>query len=684
MVATKQWSAGLVGLILLAVVSSIASGNGVRTLLVEAVRPGLEISVDKGCGATYTTGETLDVSVRSELDGYLTIYDFTTDGLVHQIYPNQYDSNNLIEAGVDYKIPGNLLPFVFRVAAPEGEEVLFAVVTSRPVDFLPQEFFDYSQAFPQIILDDEEAADRLTQSVGIIPNDTRSAVAVCHFQVVEAEEPTPSFDFSVSASPTSGTVTRGDSISTTVRGRRTAGTSTQASFSITGLPSGVTASVSSWSWNLGDESRTVTFSVGTSAPLGSHTITIRGSGGSVTRTTTFRLVVEAPAPSFNFSVSTSPTSGTVMRGDSVSTTMHGRRTAGTSTQVSFSITGLPSGVTANVSSWNWSLGDRSCTVTFSVGTSAPLGSHTITIRGTGDGVTRTTTFRLTVQAQEAIPEPTGEVYGLFIAISDYIGNSDADFPCTLMQNAVQQIQDTIGSFFDHTKQLDDEEATRSAILATMRSFLGQAGPDDTVYFHFAGHGTQVDDEDGDEADGKDEAIAPYDLKLIIDDEIWEIISTLDAGRAILVFESCHSGTAERGLVSSSLFSPAGTRTVSAGGTMIDDLDVGTRSGNGPAVLALQASDASESAYGWCNSVDAKSGNMHFAEAMCDAFGESSQDADTDGDGWVSFQEAFGMAKEYVQGVIAEKEAAGDLDPGTTQTPVMSDGIGEPVNAVEVE
>ena len=685
MVATRRWFARLMCLILLVAITGIASGNGVRTLLVEAVRPGLEISIDKGCGATYTTGETLDVTVLSELDGYLTIYDFTTDGLVHQIFPNEYYSDNLIQRGVNYRIPGNLLPFVFRVAAPEGEEVLFAVVTSSPVDFLPQEFFDYSYAFPQIILDDEEAADRLTQSIGIIPNDTRSAVAVCHFQVVEAEEPTPSFDYSVSASPVSGTATRGDSVSTTVRGRRTAGTSTQVSFSITGLPSGVTASVSSWSWNLGDESRTVTFSVGTSASLGSHTITIRGSGVGVTRTTTFVLTIEAPVPLFNFSVSTSPTSGTVTRGDSISTTVRGRRTAGTSTQVSFSIIGLPSGVTASVSSWSWNLGDESRTVTFSVGTSASLGSHTITIRGSGGGATRTTTFLLTVQAQETTPEPKaeGETYGLFIAISDYAGDTDNDFSCPVMQNTIQLIQDTIGSFFDHTKQLDDEEATRSAILATMRSFLGQAGPDDTVYFHFAGHGIQVDDEDGDEADGKDEAIAPYDLKLIIDDEIWEIISNLDARRAILVFESCHSGTAERGLVSSSLYSMPGTRATTAGGTMIDDLDSSTRSANGPAILALQASDASESSWLWCGRYGS-SGLTFFAEGLADAFGESSQEADTDGDGWVSFQEAFRLAKVHVQEIVEEAKSAGDLDPGTTQTPVMSDGIGEPVNAVEVE
>ena len=464
--------------------SSLADEGSVRTLLVEAVRPGLEITVDRGCGATYAIGETLDVIVRSELDGYLTLYDFTTDGLVHQIYPNEYYSDNLIQGGVDYEIPGNLLPFVFRVAPPEGEEVLFAVVTSHPFVFLPDQFFDYSQAFPQIILDDEEAAERLTQSLGIIPNDIRSAVAVCHFSVTESQEPEPQPE-------------------------------------------------------------------------------------------------PEPEP-------------------------------------------------------------------------------------------------------EPQPEPEGEVYALFVAISDYTGDTDNDFSCPVMQNTIQLIRDAIGTYFDYTKQLNDAEATRVAILAAMQSFLGQAGPDDTVYFHFAGHGVQIDDEDGDERDGKDEAIAPYDVDLILDDEIWDVISGLDAGKAILVFESCHSGTAERGLTSNSLFSITGTRgTTITGGTMIDDLDVVTRSAGGPAVLALQASDASESSWSWCG-LDGDSGFAFFAEGLADAFVESSHDADTDEDGWVSFQEAFRLAASYVEDRIEAAINAGRMHTDTTQTPVMYDGIGEPVNAVEVK
>jgi len=788
MATRRQLVVGLAVLCALGVsLTSYSSSDGTRTLLVEAVRPGLDLTVDRDCGGTYRIGETLDVRVTSRLDGYLTLYDFTTDGLVHQIYPNEYYSDNLIEAGIEYRIPGNLLPFVFRVAPPEGQEILFAVVTSRPVTILPDEFFDYSQAFPQIMLDEEEAATEMSNSLGIIPGNVRSAVAVCHFEVVQPEEE-PSFDFSVSARPASATVKQAESVSTTIQGWKTEGPDTRVDFSLTGLPSGVTPSVSEWTWTLGDESRVVRFSADSDAPAGTYHVTIRATSGSLARSCTFTLTVEERAQTFDFSVSANPTSATVTQKGSASATIRGWRTAGPDTQVDFSLTGLPSGVTPSVSEWTWTLGDesrvvrfsadsdapagtydatiratngslvRSCTFTltveertqafdfsvsanppsatvkqegststtirgwrtagpdtqvdfsitglpdgvtpsvsewtwtlgdesrvvrFSVDSDAPVGSHRITIQGTGGQATGSATFMLRVEAEEAQKE-AGEVYALFVAISDYKGETDADFSCPVMQDTAQLIQDTLRDYFDHTKQLDDEEATRSKILDAIRDFLGQAGTNDTAYFHFAGHGLQVDDENGDEADGKDEVIAPYDFQWILDDEIWELVSELDAGTAVLVFESCHSGTAYRGLFSSLVYSPPeGTRDVGPGGTMVDDLHAGSRSPSGPSLLALQAASATESAWGRCR-IDGTSGVTFFAEALAQAFSEKQGETDSNGDGWLSFQEAFERAKVHLEDSIGDSITAGVLPEGTVQTPEMYDGVGEPVNALQIE
>ena len=65
----------------------------------------------------------------------------------------------------------------------------------------------------------------------------------------------------------------------------------------------------------------------------------------------------------------------------------------------------------------------------------------------------------------------------------------------------------------------------------------------TVFFHYSGHGTQVKDTNGDEADGKDEAIYSKNGKIITDDEINAVLDTFPKDKTIfLIFDCCHSGS----------------------------------------------------------------------------------------------------------------------------------------------
>ena len=96
----------------------------------------------------------------------------------------------------------------------------------------------------------------------------------------------------------------------------------------------------------------------------------------------------------------------------------------------------------------------------------------------------------------------------------------------------------------------DERATRAGILAALDRLVKEAGPDDIVYFHYSGHGSQVKDLNGDEDDGLDETIIPQDgrtgdVRDITDDELDEIFARLKARSALIVLDSCHSGTATR-------------------------------------------------------------------------------------------------------------------------------------------
>ena len=68
---------------------------------------------------------------------------------------------------------------------------------------------------------------------------------------------------------------------------------------------------------------------------------------------------------------------------------------------------------------------------------------------------------------------------------------------------------------------------------------------DFFFLTYSGHGGQVPDVTGEEADKQDETWCLYDGQLI-DDELYFELSRFAAGVRILVFsDSCHSGTVTR-------------------------------------------------------------------------------------------------------------------------------------------
>ncbi|KAL2210750.1 hypothetical protein CC79DRAFT_1319602 [Sarocladium strictum] len=90
--------------------------------------------------------------------------------------------------------------------------------------------------------------------------------------------------------------------------------------------------------------------------------------------------------------------------------------------------------------------------------------------------------------------------------------------------------------------------TKQNILRAMHWLVKDARPNDSLFFHYSGHGGQTKDLDGDEPDGYDEVIYPVDFRHkghITDDEMHRImVQPLQAGvRLTAIFDSCHSGTA---------------------------------------------------------------------------------------------------------------------------------------------
>lgn len=90
--------------------------------------------------------------------------------------------------------------------------------------------------------------------------------------------------------------------------------------------------------------------------------------------------------------------------------------------------------------------------------------------------------------------------------------------------------------------------TKDNMLRAMGWLVKDARPNDSLFFHFSGHGGQTEDLDGDEDDGYDEVIYPVDHQQvghIVDDELhFRLVRPLQPGvRLTAIFDSCHSATA---------------------------------------------------------------------------------------------------------------------------------------------
>jgi hypothetical protein len=99
------------------------------------------------------------------------------------------------------------------------------------------------------------------------------------------------------------------------------------------------------------------------------------------------------------------------------------------------------------------------------------------------------------------------------------------------------------------EKLVDAEATKAALVKGIRTLVQGANSGDSLAITFSGHGTYAPDTSGDESDGLDEALCPYDIKqgnALIDDEIHALFAERKPGvRILLISDSCHSGTVTR-------------------------------------------------------------------------------------------------------------------------------------------
>jgi hypothetical protein len=111
--------------------------------------------------------------------------------------------------------------------------------------------------------------------------------------------------------------------------------------------------------------------------------------------------------------------------------------------------------------------------------------------------------------------------------------------------------------------ISDSIATKKDIDVAFRQLKQEVKQGDIVWFHFSGHGQQIQDLNNDEPDGYDEALITYSAPTecisgyfgedhLLDDELQQYFSQLTQalgtkGHLLVTLDACHSGTASRGV-----------------------------------------------------------------------------------------------------------------------------------------
>lgn len=155
-------------------------------------------------------------------------------------------------------------------------------------------------------------------------------------------------------------------------------------------------------------------------------------------------------------------------------------------------------------------------------------------------------------------------HALVVGISVYPKHNDArlDWRNIHGANDAAIINGTLRRQGFTIAMLTNRQATAAAIRNALKNLERHTTNGDIVYIHFSGHGQPYEDLNGDEADGWDESLVPYDAgqryipkvyegqKHIIDDELSQYVNRIrkKAGRAgyvYVVIDACHIGGASR-------------------------------------------------------------------------------------------------------------------------------------------
>lgn len=135
---------------------------------------------------------------------------------------------------------------------------------------------------------------------------------------------------------------------------------------------------------------------------------------------------------------------------------------------------------------------------------------------------------------------------LCIGINDYPGSSADLAGCV---NDVKDWTTELKARGFSVSTLLDSAATGKGMRTAIAELIGKAKAGDVAVVQYSGHGSYVPDRNGDEPDGYDECLCPYDIFSkgpLVDDELSKIFAArADGVRLVFISDSCHSGSVAR-------------------------------------------------------------------------------------------------------------------------------------------
>src|SRR2546425_2114756 len=214
----------------------------------------------------------------------------------------------------------------------------------------------------------------------------------------------PPPDFTISANPTSLSINAGSASTSTITLTSINNFAGTVTVSSTGSPAGLGLSLNPSSVSLssgGTGSTTLTISTQSSTPVGSYAVTVTGSSGTLSHSTSIQVsVVQSAQP--DFSISANPASITLQPGTSGSSTVAVTSLNGFSGTVALTdnispATSNPPVISLSSSSLTLSSGGSAgSTLTVTTSSSTTSGSYTVLVTGTSGSLSHSVSLALTV------------------------------------------------------------------------------------------------------------------------------------------------------------------------------------------------------------------------------------------------------------------------------------------------